>query len=234
MPPNLTIAFSGALAPALRDLFPRYEQQTGASLALVRGPSIGASPEALPNRLSRGEPIDVLIMAGDALADLAAQGLVLDRIDLATVGIALAVRAGTPVPDISTTEALRQTLLAAPSIGTSVSASGVYVRDTLMARLGIVDETRDVIRVITGEPVGRAVARGDIALGFQQFSELLPIDGITIAGPLPPDVQQHTVFSAGLAAASPHQTAARAFLAFLRTPDAAAVIAASGMTPIGA
>ena len=232
MPPNLTIAFSGALAPALRGLFPRYEQQTGAHLTLVRGPSIGASPDALPNRLRRGEPIDVLLMAGDALADLATEGLVLDRIDLASVGIALAVRAGTAIPDISTTNALRETLLAAPSIGTSVSASGVYVRDTLMARLGIADATRDRIRLITPEPVGRAIARDDIALGFQQFSELLPIDGITIAGPLPPEVQQETVFSAGLATASPHHDAARAFLTFLRSPDAAAVMRSSGMNPI--
>ena len=101
-----------------------------------------------------------------------------------------------------------------------------------MARLGIADATRDRIRLITPEPVGRAIARGDIALGFQQFSELLPIDGITIAGPLPPEVQQETVFSAGLATASPHHDAARAFLAFLRLPDAAAVIRSSGMNPI--
>jgi molybdate transport system substrate-binding protein len=227
----LRVVSSGAFAPACRVLAKQFEQATGVAIDTQTGPSIGDAPNAVPHRLARGEAIDVVVMAGPALADMIAAGYVTERLDLARVMIGVAVRAGAAVPDIATPEALRAALLAAGSIGHSVSVSGAYVRDTLFDRLGIAEAVRGKTRVVLGEPVGAAVARGDIELGFQQMSELKPIAGITVAGPLPAALRQVTVFSAGLVATSTRLEVGRGLMRFLASRDAAPAIIESGMEP---
>jgi molybdate transport system substrate-binding protein len=192
---------------------------------------MGDAPTAVPQRLARGEAIDVVIMAAPALEGMMLAGYVAERIDLARSVIGIAVRAGAPAPDIATPEALRDALLAAASIGHSVSASGVYVRDVLFDRLGIAEAVRAKTIVAHGEPVGAMVARGEVEIGFQQMSELLPIEGIALVGPLPDAVQQVTVFSAGLVTASTRREAALGLMRFLASADAADAIMASGMEP---
>ena len=228
---SIRVVSSGAFAPAYAVLVPMFESRTGTVIESERGPSVGPDPKSVPNRLKRGEDIDVVIMSGPGLIQMIQEGYVAEHTDLALSLIGIAVREGAPLPDISTPEALRETLLAAKTIGTSMSVSGAYVRDTLLGLLGISDQVRDKLRTASGEPVAAMIARGEIELGFQQISELKPVAGITIVGKLPEAVQQITAFSAGLVATSKQKDAARALISFLASPDAAPAIIESGMEP---
>jgi molybdate transport system substrate-binding protein len=228
---ELVVLSSGGFTPAFRALAPQFAKMSGETTQLVLGASMGTTPTAIPIRLSRGEPADVLLMVASALDGLMASGLAVpgSRVDLARSIIGMAVKAGTPKPDISSVDALKRTLLAAKSIAYSDSASGVYLEKTLFPRLGIAEEMSKTARMIPGDPVGGVVARGDAELGFQQISELKPIPGIDIVGPIPDAVQSVTIYAAGIAGASAHKAEAKALIAFLSGPDAAAAVRATGM-----
>ncbi|ACL57712.1 substrate-binding domain-containing protein [Methylobacterium nodulans] len=233
---EVRVVSSGGFAAAYRALAPEFERRTGHGLVTEWGPSMGQTPQAVPARLARGEPIDVVIMVGYALDDLIRQGKVSadSRTALARSGIALAVRAGAPKPDISSIDGLRRTLLAAKSIAYSDSASGVYIETELFRRLGIADAVKAKARMIPAEPVGAVVARGEAEVGFQQLSELKPVPGIEIVGLLPAEVQLYTEFSAGRVEGSRAPEAASALIGFLASPDAAGAIRESGMEPLPA
>jgi molybdate transport system substrate-binding protein len=175
-------------------------------------------------------------MVGYALENLAQNGKVIadSKIDLVKSPIAVAVKAGTPKPDISTPDALKRALLAVKTIAYSDSASGVYVSTEMFGKLGIADEMKDKARKIPATPVGEIVARGDAEIGFQQMSELKPVEGIDIIGPLPDELQKITIFSAGIASASKEPDAGKALIKFLASPAARAEIVKSGMDPIPA
>jgi molybdate transport system substrate-binding protein len=233
---EVRVMISGGLTAAYKVLVPEFERATGHTVLTAYGPSMGTTPNAIPVRLERGEPVDVLIMVGYALADLAKQGKVIpdSAADLVKSPIGVAVKSGAPKPDISSSDALRRALLAAKSVAYSDSASGVYVSTEMFAKLGIADEMKDKARKIPATPVGEIVARGDAEIGFQQISELLPVAGIDIVGPLPPDLQKITVFSAGVATVSKEPDAGKALIKFLASPAANAAIVKSGMEPIPA
>jgi molybdate transport system substrate-binding protein len=192
---------------------------------------MGDTPQAIPNRLKRGEPADVVIMVGTALDDLVRQGAVAgdSRVDLARSKIGMVVRAGAPKPDIGSVEAFKQTLLAAKSIAYSDSASGVYLSSVLFPRLGIADRLAGKSRMIPAEPVAAVVARGEAEIGLQQVSELLPVPGVELVGTLPPELQKITVFSAGIAAGAKEPEAGRALIRFLASPAASAAVEKSGL-----
>lgn len=229
---ELRVVSSGGFAEAYRALLPGFEAATGASVTTEWGPSMGATPQAVPQRLARGEPIDVVIMVGAAMDKLVADGTVAARVDLARSVIGVAVREGAPVPDIGSVDAVRRTLLAARSVAVSDSASGVYITTVLFKRLGIEAEMAATARQIPAEPVGAVVARGDADLGLQQISELKPIHGITLVGPLPDSLQQVTVFSAGRLTRSSEPAAADALIRMLSAPAAAPTIIESGLDPV--
>jgi molybdate transport system substrate-binding protein len=231
---EVKVMISGGFTAALRDLAPEFERATGHKLVVIFGPSMGTTPQAIPNRMQRGEPVDVVIMVGYALGDLIKQGKVAadSRVDLAGSGVGVAVRAGAPKPDISSPAALKNALLQAKSIAYSDSASGVYVSTELFQRLGIVDQVKGKSRMIPAEPVGGVVARGEAEIGFQQMSELLPVAGIDLVGPLPSEVQNITVFSAGVATSAKEPQAARALIKFLASPEAAPAIRKTGLEPM--
>ena len=233
---EIHVISSGGFAAAYRALAPEFERKTGNTLVIGWGPSMGQTTDAVPARLARNEPIDVVIMVGYALNQLVDQGKVsaASRVDLAQSGIGVVVRAGAPRPDIASVDGLRRALLAAKSIAYSDSASGVYIQKEMFKRMGIADEMAGKARMIPAEPVGAVVARGDAEIGFQQISELRPIEGIDLVGPLPPGLQQVTVFSAGVLSSSHEPEAAGALIRFLASPAAAGVIAESGMEPLGA
>ena len=130
----------------------------------------------------------------------------------------MAVRSGARKPDISSVDALKRTLLEAKSIAYSSSVSGIYLSTELFQRLGIAEQIAAKCQKVERERVGAVVARGDAEIGFQQVSELLPIQGIDYVGPLPAEVQKVTVFSAGVAAGSKNPDAARALIRFLASP----------------
>ncbi len=230
---DVRVMNSGGFTAAYKALGPGFEQVTGHSLITVWGPSMGASPEAIPNRLARGERADVLIMVGEALDGLIRKGIVdpASRLDLAESRIGMVVKAGAPKPDIGSVDALRNALLKAPSVAYSDSASGVYIETVLFKRLGIEDRMRGKARKIEKIPVGTVVASGEYAIGFQQVSELLPVPGVDFVGTIPEPLQKVTVFSAGIPVNAAHPEAARALIRYLVSPAAASAVRASGMEP---
>jgi molybdate transport system substrate-binding protein len=231
---EVRVMISGGLTAAFNALVPEFERQTGNKVLVAYGPSMGTTVNAIPVRLERGEPADVLIMVGYALGDLAKNGKVIpdSRVDLVKSGIGVAVRTGAPKPDISSADTLKRALLAAKSVAYSDSASGVYVSSEMFKKLGIENEMKDKARMIPATPVGEIVAHGDAEIGFQQISELKPVPGIDIVGPLPADLQKITVFSAGIATASKEPEAGKALIKFLTSPAAAVETTKSGLDPI--
>jgi molybdate transport system substrate-binding protein len=225
---------SGGFTSAYLELVPEFERTTGHTVATSFGASMGDAPDSIPARLRRGEPVDVLILARQALDDLVAERRVAadSRVDLVRSGIGMAVRAGAPKPDIRSVEALRRTLLDARSVAYSASASGLYLSTELFDRLGIAGAMKGKARRIESERVGAVVARGEAEIGFQQISELLPVAGIEYVGPLPPEVQRLTVFAAGVATNAAAPRAARALIAFLAAPAARPVMLRHGLEPI--
>jgi len=226
---------SGTFTAAYLELRPQLERSLKVKI-VTTATSMGVGSDSIPSRLERGEAVDVVIVADAALNELIKTGRVLadSRVALARSGIGMAVRAGTPKPDISSVDALTRTLLQAKSIAYSASVSGRYLTTELFQRLGIADQVLGKSRRIDLERVGAVVARGEAEIGFQQISELLPEPGIDYVGPLPPEVQRVTVFSAGVAAGSKNADAARALIRFLASPEAAGTVAKSGLEPTSA
>jgi len=233
---EVRVMISGGLTAAHKALVPEFERATGHKVLTAYGPSMGTTVNAIPVRLERGEPADVLIMVGYALDDLVKQGKVISdsKVDLVKSPIGVAVKSGAPKPDISSADSLKRSLLAAKTIAYSDSASGVYVSTEMFDKLGIKDAMKDKARKIPATPVGEIVAHGDAEIGFQQISELKPVEGIDIVGPLPDELQKITVFSAGIATVSKEPDAGRALIKFLASPAARPEIVKSGMDPIPA
>ena len=230
---EIKVVTSATFKPAYLELVPEYERATRDVLVTEYGPSMGATQNAIPMRLNRGEEIDVVIMAAPRLDELIKEGKVRaeGRVDLARSNIAMAVKAGAPKPDISTPDALTKTLLAAKSIACSDSDSGIYLTTELFQKLGIADRIKDKIIKIEATPVGEAVALGNAEIGFQQISELLPVKGIDIVGQLPPGAQRVTFFAAGIPVTAKNPEAAKRLIRWLASPAAYAAIRKSGLEP---
>jgi molybdate transport system substrate-binding protein len=228
---DIKVMISGGFNAAYEKLVPEFERATGHKVTTERGPSMGETPQAIPNRLGRGEYADVVIMVGYALGKLIEQGKVVadSRVDLAWSPIAMAVKAGAPKPDISTVDNFKKALLAAKSIAYSDSASGVYLSTTLFQRIGLYDQIKDKSRKIPAEPVAKVVARGEAEIGFQPVSELRPYPGIDLVGPIPAELQVVNVFAAGIATSAKEPAAGKALIAYLVSPAAKPVIVESGM-----
>ena len=231
---EVRVMISGGLTAAYKALIPEFERTTGNTVLTAYGPSMGTTVNAIPVRLERGEPADVLIMVGYALGDLVKQGKVVagSNVDLVTSAIGIAVKSGAPKPDISSADAVKRALLAAKTVAYSDSASGVYVSTEMFQKLGITDAMKDKAKKIPATPVGEIVARGDAEIGLQQIAELRPVAGIDIVGPLPPDLQKITVFSAGIATVSKEPDAGKALIKFLASPAARDALVKSGLDPV--
>ncbi|WBQ19175.1 substrate-binding domain-containing protein (plasmid) [Sphingobium yanoikuyae] len=224
---------SGGFSQAFDDLAAQYTRETGVRILIGHGPSMGETFNAIPARLGRREAADVVILARGALDQLAAAGKIKpgSQTDLGLSKIAVAVKEGAPLPDISNMEAVRSTLLAAKSVAWSDSASGVYIQTAMLDRLGVADNVRPKGRMIPATPVGEIVAKGEADIGFQQLSELKGVKGIHIVGLLPDDLQQVTPFSAGVVSYSTHPGEADALISFLSSPRSYATIIKSGLEP---
>ncbi len=174
---TIDVMSSGGFSAAYQVLSAGFTADTRITLNTVYGASMGGSPTSIPNRLRRGEPADVVILASEGLDQLIAHGHVVadSRVDLAASLIGMAVRSGAAVPDIGTVQAFIHTLLKADSIAYSASASGTYLSTQLFPRLEIANQMANKSIRVVGERVGAVVARGEATLGFQQVSELLPI-----------------------------------------------------------
>lgn len=219
---------SMATRQVLADLVAGFTQQSGTHAVIE---SVGGVDAA--KRVAGGEAFDVVILASDAIDKLMAAGHLRpgSKVDWVHSGVAVAVRAGAPLPDLSSEAAVREAVLAAPSISVSTGPSGVALAQ-LFERWGIAGEIASrMVQAPPGVPVGSLVVKGEVALGFQQLAELLHVPGITIVGPLPPAIQITTTFSAGIGAQSQQVDAARALLAYLASPEAAEAKRKQGMTP---
>ena len=233
---EVKVMMSGWFTPAYRELGTQFEEATGRTLVTVWGPAVGNAVNAIPVRLARGEWADVLIVVSYALDDQIKAGTVVpgSKVDFARAPIGVAVREGAPIPDISSADALRRTLLAAKSIVYPDSATGVYIGSELFSRLGIEGRLKSKSRMVPDERVASAVANGEAELGLQQVVALLPVKGLTVVGSLPAEVQSYTVFSGGIATAAKNPVGAEALIRFLSSPEAAPAIARSGLEPLKA
>jgi molybdate transport system substrate-binding protein len=233
---DLHVVSSGGFAQAYKDLSPQYERASGDHLVSEWGPSMGATKNAIPARLARGEPIDVVIMVGDALDKLMAEGRLEpgSKVVLANSPIACAVKHGNPMPDIHTVDGLRQAFLHAHRVAYSDSASGEYIKHQLLDKLGIRQQMEGKAAQIPATPVGEIIAHGEADFGCQQRSELKPVQGIDVVGLLPADVQLKTEFSGAVVRGARNPESARALLRFLAAPANAAAIEATGLEPVAA
>jgi molybdate transport system substrate-binding protein len=213
----------------LADLMAQYQQASGQAVAVE---SVGGVDAA--QRVQAGEAFDVVILASNAIDQLTQAGKVVpgSRADLVKSGVAVAVQAGSPHPDISSEAGVKQAVLSAGSLSYSTGPSGVALMKQF-ERWGIVEQIKDrIVQAPPGVPVGSLVAQGEVELGFQQLSELIHLQGITVVGPLPPEIQITTVFSAGLAATSTQPEAVRALFEFLVSSAADAAKRDNGMEPV--
>lgn len=211
----MRVLCTNGLKTVMLDLAPEFERAIGTKAVITWG-----SANGLLQELEAGAGGDLAILTAEAIDGLIKEGKVVagSRVDLARSGIGVAVRKGAPKPDIGSPEALRRALLAATSVAHSKTGmSGIYF-PTVLARLGIADEMKPkIVTPEPGTPVGEVVAKGGAEIGVQQISELLPVAGIEIVGPLPAALQRITIFSAGVLVAAKEPDAARALVQFVAT-----------------
>lgn len=236
MAPQLEIKVlsTTAMKMVFEELGPRFERDTGHRLALTLGPSL-----VLEKRVAEGEAADVAIITGSGARDLAARGKIIagTLTEVARSLIGVAVPKGAPKPDLSSVEGFRRAMLAAKSIACSKpvggGASGAHLAK-VFEQLGITEVMAAKAKYGAGGAAGLAglvLLRGEADIGIQQMAELIAVDGIDVVGPLPPDIQSATMFTAGIPAAATDSVAARAAIDFLTTPEAKRVIKAKGLEP---
>ncbi len=217
---EIIILSAGAVRPAVAGLAETFRNQTGHEVKFTFG-TVGA----LQQRIAAGERPDVFFMTDVAIDDLERKGFVVPgtRTDIARVGIGIGVREGAPQPDISTPEALKQTLLSTKSLVYMDPArggtSGIYFAGVL-ERLGIADAVKPKTTLFPSGYAAELVAKGEVELVVHQMSEILAVKGVTLVGPLPREVQKVTIYSAGLATNAASPDAAKAFVEFLTSPRA--------------
>jgi molybdate transport system substrate-binding protein len=225
---EITVLSTQATEQAYRELVPQFEKATGHTVKTTFTGTLDAK-----KRIAAGEAFDLLIMSSPDIDAFMTLGTLVpgSRVDLAKSGVGVGVKAGSPKPDIATTEAFKKTLLAAKSIGYSTGPSGVYVID-LFERLGVTDQVKPKLKQTpTGVFVGTIVASGEVEIGIQQVSEMSHFAGVDYVGALPADIQKMTIFSSGIAANGKQPDAARALIKFITAPSAAEAFKKRGMEP---
>ena len=228
MSATIRIISSMATKQVLAELIAQFHQRSPHRVQLE---SVGGVDAA--KRVQAGEAFDIVVLAANAIDTLMRDGKVVQgsRVDLARSGVAIAVRQGAPHPDVSTEEAVKQAVMAAPTLSYSTGPSGVHLAK-LFAHWGIAEDLQPrTVQAPPGVPVGSLVASGDVTLGFQQLSELIHLQGIDVLGPLPDAIQIITTFSAGLAATSKEADAVRELLDFMVSADAVEAKRRNGVEP---
>jgi molybdate transport system substrate-binding protein len=226
---EIKVLSAGAMKSLVTELGEAFKQETGHTLSMTFGP-VGAQSK----QLASGEAADMVVLTDVAIDQLEGQGLVVagSRVDIARVGVGVAVREGGPRPDISTPEAFKQTLLAAKSLvyvdPARGATSGIHFASVLQ-RLGIAEAVKSKTILIPTGFAAEVVARGEAEICVHQISEILPVKGVTLVGPLPRELQKVTIYSGGLATKAAAPEAARAFLAFLTRPAFKPKLAAAGL-----
>jgi len=228
---DVKVLTAGAFKQVVLALVPDFEKQTG-NKVIVDNDTAGG----LQKRIESGEAFDVAIITPTIVDGLAASGKIVpnSRVNLATVSIGVVVKEGAPKPDIGTVEAFKNALLSAKSVAyidpASGGSSGIYV-DKLLERLGIADQVRPKAKLKKGGYVADLIVSGEAELGVHQISEIVPVKGAVLVGPLPKEIQNTTTYAAGLSAAAQNKDAAQALIKTFSGPAAANVFKAKGMEP---
>jgi molybdate transport system substrate-binding protein len=230
---EIKVLTAGAFKQVLLALLPDFERTSGHKV-MVQNDTVGA----LTKRIAGGEAFDLAVLTPKAVDDLAKEGKFAagSRANLARVGVGVVVKDGTPKPDIGSVAAFKQALLTAKSVAyidpAAGGSSGIYVAG-LLDKLGIAAEVKPKAKLIPGGAVAEHVAKGEAELGIHQISEILPVKGVTLVGPLPAEIQNYTVYAAGIGAHAKESDAAKALIKALSGPAAAEVLKSKGMEPAG-
>jgi molybdate transport system substrate-binding protein len=226
---EIKLLTAGAMRSVVVALLPEFEKQTGHTVTIDN-----ATAGGLAKRIGEGEAFDIAIITPAVLDDLAGKGKIVagSRIDLAKVGMGVAVKEGAARPDIATVDAFKRALIAAKSVAyidpKAGGSSGIYF-DRLLDRLGIADAVRAKARLKQGGNVAELVVSGEAEIGIHQISEIVPIKGAVLVGPLPSEVQNYTTYSAGLGAAARDPAAAKALIQFLSGRASGPILKGKGM-----
>src|SRR5215475_14367347 len=228
---EVKVLTAGAFKQMVLALVPDFEKQTGIKVVLDNDTAGG-----LKKRIEGGEAFDVAVITPAVLDELAGSGKVAPgtRVNLASVGIGVVVKEGAPKPDVSTVEAFKRALLEAKSVAyidpASGGSSGIYV-DKLLERLGIADQIRPKAKLKKGGHVAELIVNGEAEIGVHQISEIVPVKGAALVGPLPKEIQNTTTYAAGLSASPQNKEAAQELIKTFSGPAAAAVLKSKGMEP---
>ena len=228
---DVKILTAGAFKQVVLELVPDYEKQTG-NKVVVDNDTAGA----LKKRIEGGEAFDVAVITPAVVDELTSAGKVAagSRVNVASVGVGVVVKEGAPKPDVSTVEAFKRALLAAKTVAyidpASGGSSGIYI-DKLLERLGIADQIRPKAKLKKGGHVADLIVSGEAELGLHQISEIVPVKGAALVGPLPKEIQNTTTYAAGLSASTQNKDAAEALIKIFSGPAAAAVLKSKGMDP---
>jgi molybdate transport system substrate-binding protein len=230
--PEIKVLATTAMKTTMDVLAPQFERSSGHTLGFAFGPST-----RIARLVADGEPNDVTIVTAEGIEELVRRGRIVagSRADIARSAMGLAVQKGAPRPDISTAETFKEAMLAAKSLGMSNPVGGGASGAILAAafeRLGIAEAMKPKLVFGPGGPaglIGNFLVRKEVEIGIQQIPELMAVPGIDIVGPLPPGIQSVSTFSAGVSTAAANAEGARALIAFLTTPAAAAVLRGKGM-----
>ena len=228
---EVKVLTAGAFKQVVLALVPDFEKQTGNKVVVDNDTAGG-----LKKRIEGGEIFDVAVITPAVLDELAGAGKIAagTRVNLASVGIGVVVKEGAPKPDVSTVEAFKRALLEAKSVAyidpTSGGSSGIYV-DKLLERLGVADQVRPKAKLKKGGYVAELVVSGEAEIGVHQISEIVPVKGAALAGPLPKEIQNTTTYAAGLSASPQNKEVAQALIKAFSGPAAAAVLKSKGMEP---
>ena len=224
---EVKILTAGAMKAVVLELVPQFEKETGHK-AIVDNDTAGG----ITRRIEGGEVFDVVVSTPSSLNDLMAKGKVATRVLLARVGVGVVVKDGAPAPDISSVDAFKRALLAAKSVAyidpASGGSSGIYLSG-LFEKLGIAAEIKPKAKLKQGGYVADLIASGEAELGLHQISEILPVKGVKLVGPLPAEIQNYTTYAAGPAPDSKQFDAALKLIALLGGPSADSVLKARGM-----
>jgi molybdate transport system substrate-binding protein len=228
-PTELTILLSPGFAAAYDLLAPQFEQTHGVRLVRRSGNSTGDGPAGIPGMVARGEPADVVIVAVEGIAEMVRNGGIdpATRVDLGQTAVGMAVPDGRPRPDISTPDRLRQVLLDAERVAYSPGPSGIHISTVVLPALGIVDQVTAKAVITTTVP--EALLRGEAEIGFQQVSELVPVESIDFVAPLPEQLQQKTSYAAAVVSRSTNRELASALISFLASDEATPVAERMGL-----
>ena len=226
---DIKVLTAGAMRGVLAQMLPQFEKDTGHKVAYDN-----ATAGTLAKRIEGGEAFDVAIITPKVIEGLTGSGKIApsSRVDVAKVGIGVAVKEGATLPDIKTVDAFKRTLLAAMSVAyidpKAGGSSGIYF-DGLLDRLGIAADVRPKAKLKQGGYVADLVASGEAEVAVHQISEIVPVKGVVLVGPLPAEIQNFTTYSAAIGANAKDGAAAKALVDYLAGPAAAAVLKAKGM-----